>query len=125
MSHASPAFAFSEAEEPLALAAARALAARLGADEPISRSALNAVMADYFGGSDADGRWSVRDANAALELAQVLFLAEAAELTCAMSPDLADRASTETDRSLDPSRTSSYACNCLRQDRLLQTFMQD
>lgn len=105
MSHASPAFAFSEAEEPLALAAARALAARLGANEPISRSALNAVMADYFGGSDADGRWSVRDANAALELAQVLFLAEAAELTCAMSPDLADRAFTRLE-ALVPTQTN-------------------
>jgi hypothetical protein len=105
MSHASPAFAFSEAEEPLALAAARALAARLGADELISRSALNAVMADYFGGSDADGRWSVRDANAALELAQVLFLAEAAELTCAMSPDLADRAFTRLE-ALVPTQTN-------------------
>lgn len=104
MSHASPAFAFSEAEEPLALAAARALAARLGADEPISRPALNAVMADCFGGSDAEGRWSVRDANAALELAQVLFVAEAAELTCAMSPDLADRVFTRLE-ALVPTQT--------------------
>lgn len=105
MSHASPAFAFSEAEEPLALAAARALAARLGADEPISRPALNAVMADCFGGSDAEGRWSVRDANAALELAQVLFVAEAAELTCAMSPDLADRVFTRLE-ALVPTQTN-------------------
>ncbi len=105
MSHASPAFAFSEAAEPLALAAARALAVRLGADEPISRSVLNAVMADHFGGSDAEGRWSVRDANAALELAQVLFAAEAAELTCAMSPDLADRVFTRLE-ALVPTQTN-------------------
>jgi hypothetical protein len=40
----------------------------------LSRSDLNSVMTEHFGGSDADGRWSVRDAHAALELAQVLYL---------------------------------------------------
>ena len=65
MSIVSPAFAFPVPAEPLVLCAARVLAAQLGADEPISRSALNAVMATHLGGSDAAGRWSVRDAHAA------------------------------------------------------------
>ena len=49
-------------------------------------------MADHFGGSDAEGRWSVRDAHAALELAQVLFLAQATEFSPAMSSSFADEA---------------------------------
>ena len=35
---------------------------------------MSAVLSEHFGGSDADGRWSVRDAHAALELAQVMWL---------------------------------------------------
>src|SRR3546814_8922235 len=80
MSHASPALAFSIPAEPQVLAAARSLAARIGADQAISRAVLNATMREHFGGSDAEGRWSVRDAHAALELAQVLFLADESEL---------------------------------------------
>ena len=58
MSHASTAFAFSDPAEPQVLAAARTLAARLAADQAISRLTVNATMADHFGGSDAEGRWS-------------------------------------------------------------------
>src|SRR3546814_13155025 len=85
MSHANTAFAFSDPAEPQVLAAARALAARLAADQAISRLTMNATMADHFGGSDAEGRWSVRAAHAALELAQVMFLAQATDFSPAMS----------------------------------------
>jgi len=98
MSHANTAFAFSDPAEPQVLAAARALAARLAADQAISRVTVNATMADHFGGSDAEGRWSVRDAHAALELAQVLFLAQATEFSPAMSSSFADEAFTHFER---------------------------
>ena len=86
MSHASPALAFPVPAEPLVLAAAREIAARLSACQIVTRSVLNTVMSEHFGGSDAAGRWSVRDAHATLELAQVLYLQEAATLTSAMPP---------------------------------------
>ena len=56
MSHVSPALAFTIPAEPQALAAARSLAARIGADQAISRAVLNATMREHFGGSDAEGR---------------------------------------------------------------------
>ena len=74
MSSLSPALAFPLPSEPLVLAAARELKALLDAGEPIGRTVLNDVLAAQFGGSDAEGRWSIRDAHAALELAQVLWL---------------------------------------------------
>ena len=105
MSHASPALAFTIPAEPQALAAARSLAARIGADQAISRAVLNATMREHFGGSDAEGRWSVRDARAALELAQVLFLADESELVTAVSPELADRTFSRLE-ALVPSQTT-------------------
>ena len=66
MFQTSPAFAFPEPAEPLQLTVARSLAARLAVGEIISRQVLNADMCAHFGGSDAEGRWSVRDAHAAL-----------------------------------------------------------
>ena len=104
MSHASPAFAFPAPAEPLVLSAARELAVRLGAFQIVTRSALNAVMGEHFGGSDAAGRWSVRDAHAALELAPVLFLNQATTLTCDMPSDQADRAFTRLEAQV-PSQT--------------------
>lgn len=91
MSQVSPAFAFPEPAEPLALTCARSLAARLAASEIISRPVLNAEMCAHFGGSDAEGRWSVRDAHAALELAQVLFLQGSDGLSATMEPEGAER----------------------------------
>ena len=105
MSHASPAFAFPAPAEPLVLSAARELAVRLSACLIVTRSALNAIMSEQFGGSDADGRWSVRDAHAALELAQVLFLNQATTLTCDMSSGPADRAFTRLEAQV-PSQTT-------------------
>lgn len=92
MSDASLAFAFDQPSEPPVLAAARGLAARLCACQIVTRPVLNSVMREQFGGNDAQGRWSVRDAHAALELAQMLFLQGADALTVRTVPDLADRA---------------------------------
>jgi hypothetical protein len=50
------------------------MSSHLGAGHALSRSDINRIMTDHFGGSDALGAWSVRDANAALELAQVQHL---------------------------------------------------
>ena len=86
MSRLSPALAVPLPLEPLVLAAARELKARLDAGEPIRRSVLNDVLAAQFGGSDADGRWSIRDAHAALELAQVLWLQSLPDVMLGSSP---------------------------------------
>jgi hypothetical protein len=102
----SPALALSIPAEPLVLTAARELAARLQSCQIVSRKVLNAVMSEQFGGSDADGRWSVRDAHAALELAQVIFLNETETLTCALPADQADRAFFRLEAEV-PSQTSS------------------
>ena len=91
MPNASPAFAFPVPTEPLVLTAGRDLAATLAARQIVSRTVLNTVMAEHFGGSDAAGRWSVRDAHAALELAQVLLLHGAASLTGDMPTNVAER----------------------------------
>ncbi len=72
--------------EPAVLSVARALAARLDRSEPISRLILNAELTAQFGGTDAAGRWSVRDAHAALELAQVTWLQGKAEIALRSSP---------------------------------------
>jgi hypothetical protein len=105
MSQFSPAFAFPCPSEPQVLAAARSLAALIGADQFISRAVMNATMREHFGGSDAEGRWSVRDAHAVLELAQVLFLADESELVTAVSPELADQTFSRLD-ALVPSQTT-------------------
>ena len=105
MSNATLAFAFPTPPEPLVLSAARVLAARIAADEVISRSTLNGVMHEHFGGSDAGGRWSVRDAHAALELAQVLVVQGSPALTNSTSPDLAARAFARLE-ALVPSQTT-------------------
>ena len=71
--------------EPAVLSVARALAARLDRSEPILRSILNAELSAQFGGTDATGRWSVRDAHAALELAQIIWLQRRAEIALSSS----------------------------------------
>ena len=89
MSLSPPQFAFPVSAEPLVLIAARELAALLEAGELITRSRLNALLGGLFGGSDADGRWRVSDAHAALELAQVLWLRDIEGLTASTSPEIA------------------------------------
>ena len=59
--------------------AARAIAGLIGQTDAVSRDALLTSMQQAYGGSSADGLWSLRDAYDALELAQVLHL-EHAEL---------------------------------------------
>jgi hypothetical protein len=54
--------------------AAQTMASELAAGRALSRSDVTRIMTEHFGGSDALGRWSVRDAHAALELAQVQYL---------------------------------------------------
>ncbi|TCD04072.1 methylase [Erythrobacteraceae bacterium CFH 75059] len=85
MAHSSPAFAFPDRIEPLVLSAAREVQRLIEADETVSRARLNSVLSREFGGSDADGRWSVRDAHAVLELAQVLWLRDSAGLSLGSS----------------------------------------
>jgi hypothetical protein len=92
MSRSSPAFAFPDCREPPVLSAARELAGLIAAGATVSRERLNCVLAGQFGGSDADGRWSVRDAHAALELAQVLWLSGSAGLSPASPAPRADAA---------------------------------
>jgi hypothetical protein len=52
---------------------------------------LHALLTDHFGGTDADGRWSVRDAHIALELAQTEFLQANAQIDLSASAADADR----------------------------------
>ncbi|MCB2060894.1 MAG: strawberry notch family protein, partial [Novosphingobium sp.] len=74
-------------------------------------------MSEHFGGSDADGRWSVTEAHAALELAQVLWLMGQSELTVTTPPDLAekvfagleDRIPTQTNRSEEQVELQQFA----------------
>src|SRR3546814_20607657 len=50
---------------------ARALRDRLAVPQSVTRSLLKRLMTEAFGGSDADGRWSMRASSYALEAAQV------------------------------------------------------
>jgi predicted RNA methylase len=61
-------------------AVARSLADRLARGLGISRQHLRTLMQHRFGGSDAWGDWSMRDAYDALELAQVLALLDPDQL---------------------------------------------
>lgn len=54
------------------LASARALAAHLARSRPLDRKLVSGVMVTTFGGSDAEGLWSWRDAYEAIEAATVL-----------------------------------------------------
>ena len=74
MSNSSLAFAFDEPSPPAVATAAQIMASELAAGRALSRSDVTRIMSEHFGGSDARGRWSVRDAHAALELAQVQYL---------------------------------------------------
>ncbi len=81
MANSSPVFAFPDRTEPQVLSAAEELQRVIRAGETVSRARLNSILNREFGGSDAEGRWSVRDAHAVLELAQVLWLRDSAGLT--------------------------------------------
>ena len=84
-----PVLALPFAGQPLVLSVAQALADRVARSEAITRPVLNTELSAQFGGSDAAGRWSVRDAHAALELAQVIWLQDQALLDPNASPAVA------------------------------------
>ena len=56
------------------LAVARALSTHLARSRPLDRKLVSNVMTTGFGGSDAEGVWSWRDAYEAIEAATVLQL---------------------------------------------------
>ncbi|PZP13369.1 MAG: methylase, partial [Sphingomonas hengshuiensis] len=107
MSNSSLAFAFDEPSPPTVATAAQTMASELAAGCALSRSDVTRIMSEHFGGSDALGRWSVRDAHAAIELAQVQYLQafdqiqlsspihEAEQFFCCLD----DRIPTQTNRS--------------------------
>lgn len=107
MSNSSLAFAFDPPSPPLVVTAAKAMALQLAAGSAISRSDINRIMTDHFGGTDALGAWSVRDAHAALELAQVQHLQASDQIQLTSPIDEADqffcglaaRVPTQTNRS--------------------------
>ncbi|WP_082759548.1 group II intron reverse transcriptase/maturase [Sphingomonas sp. CCH5-A5] len=59
------------------ITAAKAVADTLARNGSLQRDTLLWVMEQAYGGSSADGRWSLRDAYDMLELAQVMHLAKA------------------------------------------------
>ena len=107
MSNTSLAFAFDPPSPPLVVTVAKAMASHLGAGHALSRSDINRIMTDHFGGSDALGAWSVRDAHAALELAQVHYIQGSEHISLSTPIDEADqffcgldvRVPTQTNRS--------------------------
>ncbi len=74
MSNSSLAFAFDDPSPTVVVMAAQTMASELAAGRALSRRDVTRIMTEHFGGSDALGRWSVRDAHAAVELAQVQYL---------------------------------------------------
>ncbi|QTH23073.1 strawberry notch family protein [Rhizorhabdus wittichii] len=107
MSNSSLAFAFDEPSPPAVATAAQIMVSELAAGRALSRSDVTRIMSEHFGGSDALGRWSVRDAHAALELAQVQHLQAFHQIQLSTPIDeadqffccLDDRIPTQTNRS--------------------------
>ncbi|MEO0030477.1 MAG: hypothetical protein RIS94_235 [Pseudomonadota bacterium] len=85
-----PVFPFNEPIEQQVLSVARSIAVRIASGERTDRKSLNTMMNAVFGGSDADGRWSVRDAHAALEFGQVLWLHDTPTLKLSSDPVVAE-----------------------------------
>lgn len=77
--------------EPLVLLVARNIATGMACGEPITRRQVHTLLTDHFGGTDAEGRWSVRDAHLALELAQAEYLHTGARIDLAASVVDADQ----------------------------------
>mgnify|MGYP006191618775 FL=1 len=107
MSNSSLAFAFDKPSPPVVAMAAQTMASELEAGRALSRSDVTRIMTEHFGGSDALGRWSVRDAHASLELAQVQYLKASDQIQLSSPIDEADqffcgldaRVPTQTNRS--------------------------
>ena len=117
MSTISPTFVFDEPVQPLVLVAARSIAARLAAGRAVSRADVTRILTEHFGGSDAEGRWSIRDAHAALELGQVIWLQECKAIDLSTSAADADslfaslekRLPTQTNRSEEQIEWQQFA----------------
>ncbi|HEY9578601.1 MAG TPA: bifunctional class I SAM-dependent methyltransferase/DEAD/DEAH box helicase [Rhizorhapis sp.] len=77
--------------EPPVLLVARNIATSMASGEPITRRQVHTLLTDHFGGTDAEGRWSVRDAHLALELAQAEYLHAGARIDLAASVVDADQ----------------------------------
>ncbi|MCC6479684.1 MAG: strawberry notch family protein, partial [Sphingomonadaceae bacterium] len=91
MSNSSLAFAFDEPSPPVVVMAAQIMASELAAGRALSRSDVTRIMTEHFGGSDALGRWSVRDAHAATELAQVQYLQSSDQILLSTPIDEAEQ----------------------------------
>lgn len=91
MSNSSLAFAFDPPSPPLVVTAANAMALHLAAGSALSRSDINRIMTDHFGGTDTLGAWSIRDAHAALELAQIQYLQAFHQIQLSTPIDEADQ----------------------------------
>lgn len=117
MSNSSLAFAFDEPSPPVVAMAAQTMASELAAGRTLSRSDINRIMTEHFGGSDALGRWSVRDAHAAIELAQVQYLQASEPIRLSARIEEADRffcslearISTQTNRSEEQIEWQQFA----------------
>jgi hypothetical protein len=81
---------FPDRKADLLAAAARILVGHIRDGGIIDRTILTGILTDRFGVSDATGYWSLRDAYDALELAQVMLLADPA---CALLDPVDPRAS--------------------------------
>lgn len=117
MSNSSLAFAFDPPSPPRVVTAAKAMALQLAAGSALSRSDINRTMTDHFGGTDALGAWSVRDAHAALELAQVQHLQASDQIQLTSPIDKAEqifcgldaRVPTQTNRSHEQIEWQQFA----------------
>jgi hypothetical protein len=117
MSNSSLAFAFDEPSPPVVAIAAQIMASELAAGRTLSRSDISRIMTAHFGGSDALGRWSVRDAHAAIELAQVQYLQASDHIRLSARIEevdrffcsLEDRIPTQTNRSEEQIEWQQFA----------------
>lgn len=117
MSNSSLAFAFDEPSPPVVAIAAQIMASELAAGRTLSRSDISRIMTAHFGGSDALGRWSVRDAHAAIELAQVQYLQASDQIRLSARIEevdrffcsLEDRIPTQTNRSEEQIEWQQFA----------------
>ena len=91
MLSSAPALLLPPPSEPPVLLVARNIATSMASGEPITRRQVHTLLTDHFGGTDAEGRWSVRDAHLALELAQAEYLHTGARIDLAASAVDADQ----------------------------------
>ena len=91
MSNSSLAFTFDDPSPPVVVMAAQTMASELAEGRALSRSDVTRIISNHFGGSDACGRWSVRDAHAAVELAQVQYLQSSDQILLSTPIDEAEQ----------------------------------